>query len=74
MRLGAITCHWIRGNPTWYVSHLPGEGGVDWGWDDRPSHAKPLSPYWQRRFCADMAYVGTRARLLPASRLGAGEQ
>lgn len=33
---------------TQYVSHLPGENGVDWGYSGG-QYAKVLSPYWQRR-------------------------
>lgn len=52
-------------NKTFYVANLPGEGGVDWGWDDRASHARKLSPYWQRRFAADMRYIGDPYRIIP---------
>lgn len=37
---------------------LPGHGGVDWGWTDKPNEAAALTPYWQRRFKADMRRCG----------------
>ena len=56
----------------WYVAHLPGEGGVDWGYSSNGpgkgtlDDAKPLSPYWQRRFKADMQRLGDSASFTPA--------
>jgi hypothetical protein len=40
-----------------YISNLPGDGGVDWGYHPSPARALALSPYWQRRFrrfCLDI--------------------
>jgi hypothetical protein len=37
---------------------LPGRGGVDWGWTDKPHEAMILTPYWQRRFLADQRRCG----------------
>jgi len=36
--------------PTWYVSELPGNGGVDWGWTDKRDKAIHLTPFWESRF------------------------
>jgi hypothetical protein len=35
---------------TWYVSHRPGDGGVDWGYTLEPAKAVPLSVFWLNRF------------------------
>lgn len=43
---------------TLYIGNLPGDGGVDWGWTEKRSEAKPLTPYWQRRFKADRRRCG----------------
>jgi hypothetical protein len=51
------------GRGVWYVTELPGQGGKDWGYGNA-SRAIPLSPYWQRRFAADMARVGSRASFI----------
>lgn len=54
-------------NRVLYVSALPGEGGADWGYTTRfegvngMDKAKPLSPYWWRRFAADMRKCGNVA-------------
>lgn len=56
--------HASRNHPngkTYYIGEpngLPGQGGADWGWTDKPSEAMALSPYWQRRFRADMRRCG----------------
>ena len=42
-----------------YVANLPGHGGVDWGYSERPSDAIPVSRYWMARFKADCARVGS---------------
>ena len=50
-----------------YVAHLPGDGGKDWGYTTltriNKEFDKPilLSPYWQRRFRRDCERVGTVA-------------
>lgn len=44
-----------------YVSHLPGQGGSDWGWTDEPSKALHVSKAWANRFLKDRAYVGAIA-------------
>ena len=60
-------------DPASYVEAVPGEGGADWGYTGSASRAKPLSPYWQRRFRADMERVNARARFIPAPAAGAAE-
>jgi hypothetical protein len=45
-----------------YVDSVPGDGGADWGYSSNSQNAKVLSPYWQRRFRADMERVGASAR------------
>lgn len=45
-----------------YVAQVKGEGGVDWGYTEKRSEAKPLSRYWQRRFASDCRAVGSEAR------------
>ena len=52
-----LYCQWDTCR-VFYVSQLPGEGGVDWGYSENPSKAIPVSRYWQRRFKADCARVG----------------
>jgi hypothetical protein len=41
-----------------YVRERPGDDGVDWGWVDKYSQARPLSPEWQARFRDDMNAIG----------------
>jgi hypothetical protein len=53
-----------RAHPRLYVRETP-TGGSDWGYVDRRADAAPLSPYWQRRFRADMIRVGSVAFLEP---------
>jgi hypothetical protein len=58
---------WIHGqlhNNTYWVSDLPGHGGKDWGYTLDSRKAIHLSPYWQRRFAADMRRVGYEARFV----------
>lgn len=45
-----------------YVSEVPGDGGVDWGYVGNVDKAKPMSPYWRRRFFCDMRRVGVEAK------------
>lgn len=45
----------------YFVSHFPGEGVKDWGYDMDPRKAKRASPYWVKRFRADMQRAGQRA-------------
>ena len=40
-----------------YVTDLPGHGGVDWGYSERPSDAISVSRYWMARFKMDCARV-----------------
>lgn len=59
---------WLPHLPVWYVQFVPGEcpfgtAAADWGWTDDPAKAKPLSPYWSRRFAADMRRTGGRFTL-----------
>jgi len=49
----------------WYVSATPGDGGVDWAYTGNRSEAIVLSPYWQKRFAADMRRVGDVANFTP---------
>ncbi len=53
-------------NMAWYVSELPGQGGVDWGYNKDAKKAIGLSLYWQRRFNADMRCAGSQAHFLEA--------
>lgn len=52
------------GGRLWYVSHLPGEGGKDWGYDYTVAKARLLTPYWCRRFRRDCERVGAVAGFL----------
>lgn len=46
----------------WYVAQVPGDGGVDWGYEvNEPDKAVPLSPYWQRRFRKDCEFLNRTA-------------
>ena len=49
-----------------YVSELPGEGGVDWGYTPDASKAKPLTDYWWKRFAANRRHCGHAAMCYPA--------
>lgn len=49
----------------WYVSDLPGQGGVDWGYDVRPEKATVLAPYWQRRFQKHCDDINRRPIFVP---------
>ena len=42
---------------TWYVCNLPGDGGKDWGYTNKPDEAILLNPYWQRRFAVNCLAV-----------------
>lgn len=48
-------------NTVFYVASLPGQDGVDWGYDTKRSRAIVLTPYWQRRFAAHCRRVGSVA-------------
>lgn len=50
-------CHWA-GNRTWYVSDLPGHGGVDYGWAKTWDKAHTLTFSQMRRFRAYMLSMG----------------
>lgn len=64
--------YWSAAKPVFYVSQLPGQGGKDWGYTDKPQgvgpdkldRAIPLSPYWQKRFAADCRRAGVEARFM----------
>lgn len=43
---------------TLYVGLVQGDGGKDWGWTHSRAEAKPLTPYWQRRYRADRRACG----------------
>lgn len=49
-----------RVNVYFYVSSLPGQGGVDWEWTTDRKKAIALTPHWQRRFAADARYLQLR--------------
>ena len=53
---------WSQRVPVFYVSHTPGDGGVDWGYDTNPAKALPLNRYFARRFAADCRRVGVVAQ------------
>ena len=55
--------HW-NSTQLYWVSHLPGHGGKDWGYTSAPSDAIQLSPYWQRRFAADCRHGGATAQFI----------
>jgi hypothetical protein len=60
---------WMPHLPALYVREMPHEGpdgGPDWGYTDDPGKATPLSPYWYRRFAADMRRVGAKFNLRDA--------
>jgi|GEM_PF-4777177 len=48
-----ICSRFLGDNSIHYVSEIPGEGGVDWGYTNDPKKAKRLSHYWMRRFVND---------------------
>lgn len=50
---------WSPGK-TFYVAATPGQGGKDWGYETESGKAIPISPYWKRRFMADMGRVNGR--------------
>lgn len=68
----------------YYVSALPGQNGIDWGFTDKiegyPSRlpgdnttvrldaAKPLTPYWQARFAAYCRAVNRTASFVTVPR------
>lgn len=47
-----------------YVSDLPGQGGVDWGYTVYPQKALKLSKYWARRFNAYSKACGDTANFI----------
>lgn len=69
--------------PIFYASALPGELGKDWGYTTKPEGvrhydpelcdfraydaAKPLTPYWQRRFRRNCERTGMSFCFLPVS-------
>ena len=54
----------VRPYRCYWVSQLPGDGGVDWGYTERSAEAITLTPYWQRRFAADCKRVNSEARFV----------
>ena len=56
-----------------WVANLPCRGGVDWGYTQDPKQALLISPYWQRRFKADMYRVGSDAMFVAPTNGGATE-
>jgi hypothetical protein len=61
---------WLPHLPLFYVSELPGEGGIDWGYTTDASKARLLSAYWQRRFAADCRRCNAEARFTRATEGG----
>jgi hypothetical protein len=51
-----------------YVSHLPGEEGKDWGYTTEVKKAKPLTPHYQRRFAAYCRKVNAKADFYPVAK------
>lgn len=41
-----------------FVGSVQGDGGKDWGWTHNRAEAKPLTPYWQRRYRTDRRACG----------------
>lgn len=56
--------YWSKAVPIFYVAQVPGEAGADWGYVTEAAKAKPLNPYWQRRFAADCRAVGVTAQFI----------
>lgn len=64
-----VTLGWriwfVYGIPrVWFVSHLPGDGGKDWGYTDDEFKAIHLEPEMQAQFLSDMRACGTDGHLL----------
>lgn len=63
--------HWGKGEAR-YVSHLPGDGGVDWGYTNRIEgnrgfdKALPLSKWHWQRFAKDCRRMGKAAFCMSA--------
>ena len=53
-------CSRVWNGRTWYAQNLPGDGGVDWGYTDKPREAINLSTYWMRRFVANARQCGDK--------------
>lgn len=47
-------------NEVWYVSHLPGQGGKDWGYTTKHADSILVTEYWKNRFLSDMRKVGAK--------------
>ena len=56
-----ICSRYLGDNLISYVSEVPGEGGVDWGYTSNKRQAKNLSLYWMRRFVNDCLRCNTKA-------------
>lgn len=41
-----------------YIVRAKGDGGKDWEWTQDPKLKRPMSPYWTRRFRAEMRDLG----------------
>lgn len=50
-----------------WVSHLPGQEGKDWGYTTDSTKALPLSLYWAKRFNSYCKRLGVTARLMEVS-------
>jgi len=58
---------WKHGQPDiyWVAQLKTGKpGSMDWGYTSHANLAIELSPYWQRRFKADTAYMGYEAKFI----------
>ena len=42
---------------TLYISHVAGDAGEDWGYDEDIKKATYLSEMYQKRFCSDQRYL-----------------
>jgi hypothetical protein len=47
-----------------YVSEVPGDGGVDWGYTHSRERALLLNTYFARRFAADCRRVGCTPQMI----------
>ena len=51
---GSFTLHSRNANgKILYVSQLPGDGGVDWGYTSRPGDALHVSGWWRNKYIAE---------------------
>lgn len=60
-KVGYICSRYLGDSLISYVSEVPGEGGVDWGYTSEIGKAKTLSLYWKRRFVNDCRRCSAKA-------------